>query len=92
MFILCNCPSCFCYGVRQENKTRCYTVDYGKLFSTSLYLAGTQDQKTIKIYMSCHGSFSFNTGPDGAVAMSSANGQVGTGVASRCWLQPGAGF
>ena len=31
-----------------------------------------------------------NTGPDGAVAKSSANGLVGTGFVSR--LQPRAGF
>ena len=32
------------------------------------------------------------TGPDGAVAMSSANGLVGTGFTSRYRLQPRAGF
>ena len=32
------------------------------------------------------------TGPDGAVAVSSANGLVGTGFASRYRLQPRAGF
>ena len=33
-----------------------------------------------------------STGPDGAVVMSSAYGLVGTGFASRYWLQPRAGF
>ena len=33
-----------------------------------------------------------DTGPDGAVVMSSANGLVGTGFASRYRLQPRAGF
>ena len=33
-----------------------------------------------------------DTGPDGAVAMSSANGLVGTGFASWYQLQPRAGF
>ena len=32
------------------------------------------------------------TGPDGAVAMSSANGLLGTGFASQDRLQPRAGF
>ena len=32
------------------------------------------------------------TGPDGTVAMSSANGVVGTGFASQYQLQPRAGF
>ena len=32
------------------------------------------------------------TGPNGAVAMSSVNGMVGTGFASRYRLQPRAGF
>ena len=33
-----------------------------------------------------------STSPDHAVAMSSANGLVGIGFASRYWLQPRAGF
>ena len=32
------------------------------------------------------------TGPDGAVAMSSPNGMVGNGFSSRYRLQPRAGF
>ena len=32
-----------------------------------------------------------NTGPDGAVAKSSANGLVGTRFVSRYWLRPRAG-
>ena len=35
---------------------------------------------------------STNTGPDDSVTMSSANGLVGTGFASRYRLQPRAGF
>ena len=34
----------------------------------------------------------FTTGPDGAAVMSSANGLVGVGFASRYRLQPRAGF
>ena len=42
--------------------------------------------KQDELWLLCH-----ETGPDGAVAKSSANGLVGTGFASRYQFQPGAG-
>ena len=41
----------------------------------------------VVIFVSC-----MMTGPNGAVVMSSANGLVGTGFASRYRLQPRVGF
>ena len=50
----------------------------------------------VNLYLYTRTKAGFNlkqtTGPDGAVAMSSANGLVGTGFVSRYRLQPRAGF
>ena len=45
---------------------------------------------TVRVFKA--GRISAYTGHDGAVVMSSANGLVGTGIASQYRLQPRAGF